>query len=95
MKSLTKNMPLILTILILVLAFYVYNSFFRSDAIFTADPSVQIIGADIVSTYNNLQSVNLDQKLFESKGYTNLTDFGSVLSTQPIGRTDPFDQIGR
>lgn len=95
-KNLTKNKSLLLTILVLVLLFVVYNNFFRTDATsFVVDPQVKIIGADIVKTYSNLQSVNLDQKIFSQPGFTNLVDFGATIPDQPAGRTNPFDILGR
>lgn len=96
LKSLTKNKSVILAILVVILAFFVYNSFFKSDiTTFTVDESVKNIGAEIVQTYSKLQSVALDQKLFSSPAYLNLTDFGVSVSSQPVGRTNPFDLIGR
>jgi len=95
-KSLTKNKSLLLTILVLILLFVLYNNFFRSDVTsFTVDPKVKVIGADIVETYSDLRSVALDQKLFSMPAYTNLTDFEVDIPDQPIGRTNPFDVLGR
>ncbi|MEK7187120.1 MAG: hypothetical protein AAB690_02385 [Patescibacteria group bacterium] len=96
LKSLAKNKSVLLAILLIILVFFVYNSFFKTDlANFTLDQSVKNIGADIVKTYSNLQSVTLDQKLFSSPGYINLADFSVSISSQPVGRTNPFDLIGR
>ena len=95
-KSLTKNKPLILTVLLLVFLFVVYNNFFKSDTTsFIVDPKVKVIGADIVKTYADLQAVNLDSSLFSTPAYTNLIDFSSEIPDQSVGRTNPFDLLGR
>lgn len=95
-KSLTKNKSLLLTILVLVMLFVVYNSFFKSDVTsFTVDPKVKVIGANIVKTYADLQTVNLDKKLFVAPAYINLTDFSVEIPNQAVGRTNPFDLLGR
>lgn len=96
LKSLTKNKTLLLGILLVILTFIVYNSFFRIDGTsFVADPAVKTIGADIVKTYTDLQSVSFNQKLFERNDYVNLVDFGANIPEQPVGRANPFDLLGR
>lgn len=95
-KSLAKNKSLILSIVLLVLLFVVYNNFFKSETTsFTIDPQVKAIGANIVKTYAELQSVEFDTKLFTAPAYTNLTDFSAPIPSQPVGRTNPFDLLGR
>ena len=95
LKSLKQNKSLILSILVIVLGFYVYNSFFKTDiASFTVDESVRTIGTEIVRTYDNLQSVSLDQKIFSSPAYLNLTDFTVEIPKQAVGRDNPFASIG-
>jgi uncharacterized protein YpmB len=95
-KSLAKNKSLLLTIIVLVLLFVIYNSFFKSETTsFVVDPQVKAIGADIVKTYADLQSVTLDEKLFSNPAYTNLTDFGVEIPSQAVGRVNPFDLLGR
>jgi len=95
-KSLAKNKSLLLSILILVLLFVVYNNFFKSETTsFTVDPQVKAIGANIVKTYADLQSVEFDTKLFTTPAYTNLEDFSTPIPNQAVGRINPFDQLGR
>ena len=94
MKSLTQNKSLIFGILFIVFFFFIYNSFFKSDIVsLTINQSVRNIGADIVKTYSNLQSVDLDSQIFSSSTYLNLIDFTKEVPTQPIGRINPFDAI--
>jgi len=96
LKSLAKNKSLLLSILILVLLFVVYNNFFKSETTsFIVDPQVKAIGANIVKTYADLQSVEFDTKLFTAPAYTNLTDFSTPIPSQTVGRTNPFDLLGR
>lgn len=96
MKSFSKNKTTWLIALLIILAFFVYNSFFKSTPpSFTISDSVKNIGANVVKTYSNLQSVNLNQSLFSSPAYTNLIDFSTTPPSQPAGRSDPFAVLGK
>jgi hypothetical protein len=94
MESLQKNKGIIATILVLIFAMVVYNLFFKSD-IPVAVEGDQNVGADLVEMYHNLQAVSLNPELFNSNSYLNLTDFSTSVPAQPVGRTNPFDVIGR
>ncbi|MFH1473074.1 MAG: hypothetical protein ABIF06_01515 [bacterium] len=96
MKLLFKNKTILLAFLIFILVLFFYSSFLKSEPQgFVIDESVKDIGADLVETYNDLQSVTLNQKLFSSQAYTRLIDFGTNIPERPAGRTNPFDLIGR
>jgi hypothetical protein len=96
MELLQKNKSLIIGVIILGAAFFAYANFFKPEAGSTsADLSAEEIGSDVLALYASLQSVSLDQSLFSSPLYRNLQDFSTTLSSQPVGRTNPFDIIGR
>ena len=96
MTSLQKNKNLIIVVALVVVAFWVYVSFFKPDNSSTpADPAAQQVGSDVLDLYASLQSVTLDQSLFSSDLYKRLVDFSTTIPSQPAGRSNPFDTIGR
>ncbi|MHB0977852.1 MAG: hypothetical protein ACYC1K_00355 [Minisyncoccota bacterium] len=95
MKALKNNMGALITIAVLLVLFFVYQSFFKPNINSVASGSVdQNVGQDVVALYTTLQAVDLDQNLFTTPAYKNLVDFSTVLQDQPKGRRNPFDLIG-
>lgn len=95
MKALKNNINAIITIVVLIALFFVYQSFFKPDtSVIVSDSVNQNVGQDVVSLYTTLQAVDLDQSLFSTNAYKNLVDFSTVLQEQPKGRRNPFDLIG-
>lgn len=96
MKTLVKNKGILATIAVFILAMFLYNFFSASDALpVSIDLSAPSIGADLLQIYDKLQQVTLDQAVFSSAGYRELTDFSESIPPQPTGRPNPFDLIGR
>ncbi|OHA89257.1 MAG: hypothetical protein A3C70_00210 [Candidatus Zambryskibacteria bacterium RIFCSPHIGHO2_02_FULL_43_14] len=96
MKTLAKNKGILATVAIFILVIFLYNLFFKSET----DPvpselSASNIGDNLVKTQKELQAVTLDKTLFSSPGYLLLTDFSISVPSQPTGRSNPFDIIGR
>ena len=89
-----KNIkPIIVTILVVVVAIFLYKTLIKSSK-----EDVQTerrVGADIVDLSNSLKSVTLDPEIFSSPLYKRLVDFSIEIPRQDIGRRNPFDQIGR
>jgi len=44
---------------------------------------------------NDLQAVNFDQQIFTSPGFLLLTNFSLEVPQKPIGRNNPFGNIGQ
>lgn len=95
MEILKKNKNLIATVVLLVLVFWAYTTFFKVDSSTPTDATARAVGSDVLSLYASLQAVTLDQSIFSSPLYRNLSDFSPQLTSQPVGRTNPFDAIGR
>ena len=89
-----KNIkPIIVTILVVVVAIFLYKTLIKSSK-----EDVQTerrVGADIVDLSNSLKIVTLDPEIFSSPLYKRLVDFSIEIPRQDIGRRNPFDQIGR
>lgn len=93
---LQKNKNLIIAIVVILLAFWAYNTFFKSEGLVTSDNiAADEVGSDVLDLSASLQSVTLDQSLFASPLYKHLIDFSLPIPSQPSGRVNPFDIIGR
>ena len=57
--------------------------------------SASSIGDDLLKIYGELQRITLDQAIFSSPRYLELTDFSTAIPPQTTGRPNPFDTIGR
>ena len=96
MKYIQKNKGILIAIALFVLALWVYNAFFKdSSAALSTDKSAQTVGGDVLDLYSSLKSVTLDQTLFSTALYRHLQDFSQDIPLQPVGRTNPFDLIGK
>lgn len=96
MDFLNKNKITISAVLIFSLALWIYSSFFKGgNVVVTSDTNADSVGADVLSLNSSLQSVSLDQSLFTTSLYRNLVDFSTAIPSQSVGRTNPFDIIGR
>jgi hypothetical protein len=94
MKALNAHKGLLITIIVLAVGLYVYNSYFASNTSIVAPDLITTgPGADVVSLYSSLQSINFDQTLFTSTAYENLTDFSTALPSIPLGRSNPFSAL--
>jgi hypothetical protein len=97
MKAFQKNKFTILAIVIFMVVIFFYNTFIKESQVIVEEGSeeAQAIGADLLALSDELREVNLGTELFASKLYLALTDFGNPVPPQPIGRTNPFDLLGR
>lgn len=96
MEFLNKNKITLSAVVIFALALWLYSAFFKNDApVAVSNGGAETVGADVLSLNAALQAVNLDQSLFSSALYRNLSDFSTPVPNQPVGRPNPFDTIGR
>lgn len=95
MKTLQKNKGMLLAIALFIAVIFFYNSFFKGETMPAEEASASAVGTDLVNLFNTLQAVSLTTDLFSSPAYRGLTDFSAEIPDQPVGRTNPFDPIGR
>lgn len=94
MDNILKNKTAILSLVMLLIAFYAYSVFFGSEpGEVVATPAES--GEEIVSLAEELSEINFRQDVFSQPGYRYLVDFSTELSSQPMGRTNPFGVVGR
>ena len=74
-----------------------YNIFFAQEEVAPGlnDISTSSIGTDVLNLRNGLQAVTLDRTIFSDDGFLDLSDFSTTIPEQPIGRSNPFNIIGR
>ena len=96
MKTLIQNKNTLAIIAFFILAMFIYNFFFKSDVISpTTETEASIIGDDLIKIHNDLQAVTLSREVFTSAAYLYLTDFSTAIPQQAVGRSNPFNNIGR
>src|SRR5262245_57307352 len=91
----TKTLMIAVLILLVAGIWLLGGSNGKQGAGGVGDTEAQEIGADVLKLNASLQSVTLDQSIFDYSLYKNLQDFSVTLSSQPVGRNNPFDVIGR
>lgn len=96
MNMLKKNKGTLSAIAIFVVVIFLYKFFFESETL--AIPSelpASNIGDDLIKIHEELQAVTLNRTIFSFPSYLLLTDFSIAIPQQPIGRSNPFNIIGR
>ena len=94
MKSPTSKLILAL-LAIFIVGMFIYNSLLSSGDVMPLDLTSSTIGNDLLELRNELQQVTLERELFSDNKFLELADFSTVIPTQPTGRTNPFNAIGR
>lgn len=93
MKSLEDHKGIVVAVFLFAMVIVAYNLLAPSASIVAPDIVTTGPGAEVVSLYSSLQSINFDQTIFNSPAYQNLTDFSTPLPTETVGRTNPFDAL--
>lgn len=79
-------------VLLGVFGYYYYFSQPQGDVL-SASSSIPE-GQSILSLLTNVQSVKLDDSIFQDQVFQSLTDFGTTIPPEPVGRTNPFAAVG-
>ena len=99
MDFLKQHKTSLTVLLVVVIAFVLYGFFFAGEGddellVSEDDVTTEVVGTDLVSLLLTLQSLSLDETLFEHETLTALVDFGVELVPEPIGRPNPFAPLG-
>ncbi len=96
MESLKKSNKLIF-VFIIVLIFFVYNTFFASKKGVSVDVSTDqnsaenvLVGNEFLDYLAKVKAIQIDDGLFKSTAWTNLKDFGKPLPEVSPGKDDLF-----
>ncbi|OHA88703.1 MAG: hypothetical protein A2653_00170 [Candidatus Zambryskibacteria bacterium RIFCSPHIGHO2_01_FULL_43_25] len=91
-----------LIIVIIALLAFAYFYFFNSEEIvvpsfdeFGNPVETAVVGQDLIQLLDQIQGVQFDESLFSSAAFRVLTDYAIVLTPEPVGRNNPFAEIGR
>lgn len=97
MQELFKNKTLLTGVAIIILVLLGFNIFMGSSDMPADEGSLagEAPGADLLKLSGELSKVTLGQELFSSATYRGLVDFAVPKTDLPLGRTNPFDLIGR
>lgn len=88
---------IILLSIVLVLGGVIYFLYFGTGTIFpslTTEISDQPVGDDILVLVQRLKTVSIDQSVFSTALFTNLSDYSVPIFSESQGRLNPFNQIG-
>ena len=90
----------IIITLVIVAAFLIYTFFFtggeESDSLLVANVQqtpAEIVGDEIISALNQIESLSLDRAIFDNPVYQSLKDRSQEIPPEPIGKANPFDPI--
>lgn len=84
---------------IVIVAILAYFMFFNGapapsgSSLLQSGPSGEVIGAQVLSLLNQIQSLRIDSSLFENAAYKSFQDYTVAIPPQNVGRDNPFAPI--
>lgn len=93
MQSILKSKAFLGIILLFILGTLGYRLFMPTDV--SKEESALSIGKDLIELSDQLSRAQPSQTLLSTSGYRYLTDFTAPIPQQPLGRSNPFQTIGR
>jgi hypothetical protein len=98
-----KYKKLIITVAIIIIAFFLYGRFFTSedtsDGLLSSsqstnpETSAEVLGADIIRAINQIDSLNLDRSVFDNVVLQKLIDRSEIIEPENPGKENPFAAI--
>lgn len=92
----SKKSWIIVIIIIAIAAgayFYFQGGSAPEDDLLSVSPSSVLVGANVLSLLNQIQSIRIDTSVFSSPAYQSLVDYTVPIPTLNVGRPDPFAPI--
>ncbi|KKU50077.1 MAG: hypothetical protein UX71_C0002G0048 [Parcubacteria group bacterium GW2011_GWA1_47_10] len=89
-----KNKSAVVAIVVLLLAFFLYSVFMSPDGV-SEQTTAANPGEDLVRVAAELSNITFRQDILQGAGYRSLVDWSVAIPTEPIGRVNPFEVIGR
>lgn len=98
MATLKRFQNIIIAVVLIVIAFFVYSYFFapsKEAALTKQDVSKETpVDQDLISLLLTLKSIKLDASIFTDPTFQSLQDFSKDLVPEPVGRPNPFAPLG-
>jgi len=90
---------LIFSFVLTFVCFFAYQYWAKADVsssqlVSANETSVFGIGDETLEILSELRTLVLDEEIFEDKVFKNLKDFSMEIQEQPIGRNNPFSEVG-
>jgi hypothetical protein len=94
-KSSSKSWIIMIVVIVIAAGAYFYyqGQATPTDSLLTVDDTSVVVGANVLSLLNQIQSLKIDTSIFKSPVYQSLIDYSIPIPTLPVGRPDPFAPI--
>jgi len=98
-KSSKKTIIISIVIVLLAMGTYFYMKGSPEDTTSSLgimgdiDSPAMTVGSDVLALLNQLNSINIDGKFFESTVYKSLVDHTVIVPEQRVGKPNPFLKI--
>ena len=97
MDFLKQNKMMVLGVIALLIAGYVYFAYFSGGSppatLSSTDANVAL-SQNLLVTLQNLHTIKLDDSIFSDPAFQSLTDFGVTIPPENIGKRNPFLSLG-
>lgn len=99
MRNQSSKKSWIIIGIIIVTAILAYYMFFAGSGtpaaggLLEAQPEGNLVGAEVLSLLNQIQSLKIDTAFFQSSAYRSLVDYTVAIPDQSVGRANPFAPI--
>jgi len=90
-----KNKSAVVAITVLLLGFLLYSVLMSPADTAPGQTVADNPGEDLVAVAAELSSITFRQDVFQSAGYRSLVDWSVAIPSEPAGRPNPFETIGR
>lgn len=97
MSNTTKNITTILGVLTIVFSGYYFYAQISSENVPGSDEALQQMLANtaiFIERSQELDAMSFDVTVFEDERFRTLQTFTSPVESQPIGRSNPFAEVG-
>jgi len=101
MQSILKYKKIIIAIIVIAAAFFVYSNYFKptGGGLVEVESNNQAkrqfaAGKEILTLLVDLSSIQLNSDIFEDESFKSLNDFSLPIDLEPKGRVNPFAPIG-
>ena len=80
--------------MLIIAGYYLFWGGGGGSSLLSSSPAPSDESQQLLTTLGDLHSVTLDNGIFKNQLFMSLTDFGTVIPTQPVGRHNPFAPVG-
>ncbi len=85
----------IVTVIVVVVVFYVYSAYFDKSVPAITEDGKEEVGRDLLVLLGELKELKFDGEIFEDVLFISLIDYQKDIPEQPKGRENPFAPIGQ